>query len=68
MHANNPGEVPARLEALGALDVQQHLHGERNRAGRRRLSEIAVLQRVQERVRSVIPRSACHTVTERTRS
>ncbi|EUA41837.1 putative trbB protein [Mycobacterium avium subsp. avium 2285 (R)] len=29
------------------------LHVERNRAGRRRLSEIAVLQRVQERVRSV---------------
>src|SRR5271170_1214933 len=58
VHANNPGEVPARLEALGALGgldraalhsqlaaaVQVLLHVDRDRAGRRRLSEIAVLR------------------------
>lgn len=57
VHANSPGEVPARLEALGALGgldrpalhsqlaaaVQVLLHVTRNRAGRRRLQEIAVL-------------------------
>lgn len=58
VHANSPGEVPARLEALGALGgldraalhsqlaaaVQVLLHVTRNRAGRRRLEEIAVLR------------------------
>ncbi|MGA5541723.1 TadA family conjugal transfer-associated ATPase [Mycobacterium sp. NPDC051198] len=59
VHANNPAEVPARLEALGALGgldraalvsqlaaaVQVLLHVGRDGAGRRRLSEIAVLRR-----------------------
>jgi pilus assembly protein CpaF len=59
VHANSPAEVPARLEALGALGglgaaalrsqvsaaVQVLLHVGRDRDGRRRLSEIAVLQR-----------------------
>jgi pilus assembly protein CpaF len=67
VHANNPAEVPARLEALGALGgldcaalhsqlaaaVQVLLHVARNRDGRRRLSEIAVLRRTGERVRAV---------------
>jgi pilus assembly protein CpaF len=58
VHANNPAEVPARLEALAALGgldraalhsqlaaaVQVVLHVSRDRAGRRRLSEIAVLR------------------------
>ncbi|TDH56279.1 TadA family conjugal transfer-associated ATPase [Mycobacterium eburneum] len=59
VHANNPAEVPARLEALAALGgldraalhsqlaaaVQVLLHLGRDRAGRRRLAEIAVLRR-----------------------
>lgn len=59
VHANSPAEVPARLEALGALGgldraalisqlaaaVQVLLHVGRDRAGRRRLAEIAVLRR-----------------------
>ena len=59
VHANNPSEVPARLEALGALGgldraalisqlaaaVQVLLHVGRDRTGQRRLSEIAVLRR-----------------------
>lgn len=67
VHANNPAEVPARLEALGALGgldrtalhsqlaaaVQVLLHVERDRAGRRRLSEIAVLRRTGDRVHAV---------------
>lgn len=58
VHANNPAEVPVRLEALGALGgldrgalhsqlaaaVQVLVHVSRDGAGRRRLSEIAVLQ------------------------
>ena len=58
VHANNPAEVPARLEALGGLGgldraalhsqlaaaVQVVLHVSRDRAGQRRLSEIAVLR------------------------
>ncbi len=58
VHANNPGEVPARLEALGALGgldraalhsqlaaaVQVLLHVSRSLVGQRRLSEIAVLR------------------------
>ncbi len=67
VHANSPAEVPARLEALAALGgldraalhsqlaaaVQVLLHVARDGAGRRRLSELAVLQRDQERVRAV---------------
>lgn len=67
VHANNPGEVPARLEALGALGgldraalhsqlaaaVQVLLHVERDRAGRRRLSEIAALHNDHGQVRAV---------------
>lgn len=59
VHANSPAEVPARLEALGALGgldraalysqlaaaVQVLLHVDRDHAGRRRLAEIAVLRR-----------------------
>ncbi len=59
VHANNPAEVPARLEALAALGgldrgalhsqlaaaVQAVLHVGRDRNGNRRLSEIAVLRR-----------------------
>ena len=57
VHANSPSEVPARLEALaaaGGLDraalhsqlaaaVQVLIHVARDRAGQRRLSEVAVL-------------------------
>ena len=59
VHANSPAEVPARLEALGALGgldrpaltsqlaaaVQVLLHVGRDHAGRRRLAEIAVMRR-----------------------
>lgn len=59
VHANSPTEVPARLEALGALGgldraalhsqvaaaVRVLLHLGRDRSGRRRLQEIAVLHR-----------------------
>jgi pilus assembly protein CpaF len=66
VHANNPAEVPARLEALAALGgldraalhsqlaaaVQVVLHVSRDRNGARRLSEIGVLQRGEgDRVR-----------------
>lgn len=58
VHANNPAEVPARLEALAALGgldraalhsqlgaaVQVLLHVGRDRSGARRLGEIAVLR------------------------
>ncbi len=67
VHANNPAEVPARLEALGALGgldcaalhsqltaaVQVLLHVARDRGGRRRLDEIAVLRRAEQGVRAV---------------
>ncbi|MDT5016392.1 MAG: pilus assembly protein CpaF, partial [Mycobacterium sp.] len=68
VHANSPAEVPARLEALaavGGLDrsalhsqlaaaVQVVVHVSRDRSGRRRLSEIAVLDTgVDGRVRAV---------------
>jgi pilus assembly protein CpaF len=57
VHANSPAEVPARLEALAALGglgrdalhsqlaaaVRVVLHVARDRSGRRRLTEIAVL-------------------------
>jgi pilus assembly protein CpaF len=59
VHANNPAEVPARFEALGALGgldraalhsqlaaaIQVVLHVARGRDGRRHLSEIATLRR-----------------------
>lgn len=62
VHANSPGEVPARLEALGALGgldraalhsqlaaaVQVLLNVTRDQGGRRRLSEIAVLHRAED--------------------
>jgi pilus assembly protein CpaF len=75
VHANSPAEVPARLEALGALGgldraalhsqlaaaVQVVLHVSRDRSGVRRLSEIGVLQRGDdERVRVV---TAWHAAT-----
>ncbi|BBY19174.1 TadA family conjugal transfer-associated ATPase [Mycolicibacterium litorale] len=58
VHANNPAEVPARMEALGAVGgltrpvlhsqlaaaVQVLLHVARDNAGVRRLTEIAVLR------------------------
>jgi pilus assembly protein CpaF len=68
VHANSPAEVPARLEALaaaGGLDraalhsqlaaaVQVVVHVNRDRAGRRGLSEIAVLRPADDgRVRAV---------------
>lgn len=67
VHANNPSEVPARLEALGALGglersalhsqlaaaVQVLLHVARDRSGRRRLNEIATLRQSDGRVRAV---------------
>jgi pilus assembly protein CpaF len=59
VHANNPAEVPARLEALAAVGglhrpalhsqlaaaVQVLLHVSRDRGGQRRLAEIAMLRR-----------------------
>jgi pilus assembly protein CpaF len=79
VHANNPAEVPARLEALAALGgldraalhsqlaaaVQVLLHIIRDRNGRRRLIEIAVLRPGDDgRVRALTAwhadgRSAC---------
>lgn len=67
VHANNPAEVPARLEALAALGgldraalhsqlaaaVQVLLHVARDGAGARRLTEIAVLRPADGRVRAV---------------
>ncbi|BBX63840.1 putative conjugal transfer protein [Mycobacterium saskatchewanense] len=67
VHANSPGEVPTRLEALGALGgldrgslhsqlaaaVQAVLHVARDRTGRRRLAEIAVLRPERGQVRAV---------------
>ena len=67
VHANSPAEVSARLEALGALGgldcaalhsqlaaaVQVLLHVSRSRDGQRRLNEIAVLRRTEQRVRAV---------------
>ncbi|MFV0495757.1 TadA family conjugal transfer-associated ATPase [Mycobacterium sp.] len=68
VHANSPDEVPARLEALGMLGgldraalhsqlaaaVRVLLHVTRDRAGRRRLGEIAMLRQSDSgRVHSV---------------
>lgn len=65
VHANSPGEVPARLEALGALGgldrdalhsqlaaaVQVLVHVARDRGGRRRVNEIAILRRTDGQLR-----------------
>ncbi|MBV9319636.1 MAG: TadA family conjugal transfer-associated ATPase, partial [Mycobacterium sp.] len=79
VHANNPSEVPARLEALGALGgldraalhsqlaaaVQVLLHVARDREGRRQLSEIAVLRRTDSgRVHAVRVWHADHGMTD----
>jgi pilus assembly protein CpaF len=62
VHANSPAEVPARLEALGALGgldrpalnsqvvaaVQVLLHVGRAHTGQRKLTEIAVLRRAPQ--------------------
>ncbi|WIM86405.1 TadA family conjugal transfer-associated ATPase [Candidatus Mycobacterium wuenschmannii] len=78
VHANNPAEVPARLEALGALGgldcaalhsqlaaaIQVLLHVARDRAGRRQLAEIAVLRRVDQRVRAITVWHAGRGVTD----
>ncbi|OBK11054.1 TadA family conjugal transfer-associated ATPase [Mycobacterium asiaticum] len=67
VHANSPSEVPARLEALGALGgldrpalhsqlaaaVQVLLHVSRDGTGRRRLAEIAVLRRDSGQVHAI---------------
>jgi pilus assembly protein CpaF len=67
VHANSSAEVPARLEALGAVGgldcaalhsqlaaaVRVLLHVARARSGHRRLDEIAMLRRVDDRVRAV---------------
>ncbi|CAM4108405.1 Putative conjugal transfer proteinc/MT3759 [Mycobacterium basiliense] len=73
VHANRPDEVPARLEALGALGgldraalhsqlaaaVQVLLHVARDRAGRRRLTEIAMLRRTDSGLVNAV--TAWHT-------
>src|ERR1700722_17955845 len=67
VHANNPAEVPARLEALAALGgldraalhsqlaaaVHVVLHVGRDRDGRRGLGEVAVLRHIDSQVRAV---------------
>lgn len=69
VHANNPAEVPARFEALAALGgldrvalhgqlaaaIQVVLHVTRDPAGRRRLSEIGLLQRGDDGRVAVLP-------------
>jgi pilus assembly protein CpaF len=69
VHANNPAEVPARFEALAALGgldrpalhsqlaaaIQVVLHVSRDRAGRRRLSEIGLLRRADDGRVRVLP-------------
>ncbi|MGH3639507.1 MAG: ATPase, T2SS/T4P/T4SS family, partial [Mycobacterium sp.] len=72
VHANSPAEVPARLEALAAVGglgrsalhsqlaaaVRVVLHVGRDRAGVRRLEEIAVLRRCDDGM--VVASSAWH--------
>src|SRR3954452_11083746 len=69
VHANSAAEVPARLEALGALAgldraalhsqlsaaVDVVLHLGRDRAGRRRLREVAVLDPDRNGLATVTP-------------
>jgi pilus assembly protein CpaF len=69
VHANNPAEVPARMEALGAVGglsrpvlhsqlaaaVQVLLHVARDSAGERRLTEIAVLRPHDDGLVRVVP-------------
>ncbi|QCQ94087.1 TadA family conjugal transfer-associated ATPase [Rhodococcus sp. SGAir0479] len=69
VHANSPGEVPARLEALAALGgmdrralhsqlaaaVQAVLHVRRDSSGRRGLVEIGVLERDPAGTVRVVP-------------
>jgi pilus assembly protein CpaF len=69
VHANSAAEVPARLEALGALAgldraalhsqltaaVDVVLHLGRDRAGRRRLREVALLERDRAGLAQVSP-------------
>jgi len=78
LHANNPSEVPARLEALaapGGLDraalhsqlaaaVQVLLHVARDSTGRRRLSEIAMLRQTDGLVRAVTVWNADRGLTD----
>ena len=75
VHANSPAEVPARLEALAALGgldraalhsqlaaaIQVVLHVTRDRTGRRRLSEVGLLQRADDGRVEVLPCWDCHT-------
>lgn len=69
VHANNPAEVPARFEALGALGgldrgalhsqlaaaIQVVLHVTRDGAGSRHLSEVGLLQRGEDGRVFVLP-------------
>lgn len=79
VHANSPSEVPARLEALGALGgldraalhsqlaaaVRVLLHMGRDRAGRRRLSEVAALRQTDSgRVHAVRVWHADHGISD----
>jgi len=75
VHANNPAEVPARFEALAALGgldraalhsqlaaaIQVVLHVTRDRSGRRRLSEVGVLERGHDDRVRVLPCWHWHT-------
>ncbi|MCV7151736.1 TadA family conjugal transfer-associated ATPase [Mycolicibacterium pyrenivorans] len=75
VHANSPAEVPARFEALAALGgldraalhsqlaaaIQVVLHVTRDRTGRRRLSEVGLLQRTDDGRVEVLPCWDCHT-------
>ncbi|GJF08250.1 conjugal transfer protein [Mycolicibacterium cyprinidarum] len=69
VHANSPAEVPARFEALAALGgldraalhsqlaaaIQVILHVTRDRAGRRQLGEVGLLQRGGDGLVGVLP-------------
>jgi pilus assembly protein CpaF len=75
VHANNPAEVPARFEALAALGgldraalhsqvaaaIHVVLHVARDRTGRRRLTEIGVLQRRDDGIVRVVTGWHCET-------
>lgn len=68
VHANSPGEIPARFEALAALGgldraalhsqlgaaIQVVVHMSRTRTGQRRVGEIGVLQRERDGGVSVV--------------